>query len=1579
MALQQGAPFARHYILSTAASADCDFGSGEFPCDNWKPQSLGSSLLLCSQISSLSAGSERFGEARHPGPDRGNLLTVGVSNPCGLRQKEDILLSLGPGIWSLAETHLSQQTFRTCSSNLRKGARALNREIRFYGGSPAPLRQGSSWAGKWTGVAVLSDVPATKLDVPWPLEHWNSGRVLLTRHWAASTPITVGTVYGYPKGPTWPRAKQLSDQILETFTTELVLGMSGVRMIMGDYNHEPGQLTQHQIWMRHGWRSAQQLAAELFDHEVQPTCKGTTETDQIWLSPEAICLVRGLQVRDHFMDHSTISVDLLIPAKPIVVNRWPQPSLIPWHQLDLTDWDPPCNVPFTPEQDPTTFVSNWAKDFEQAVNAQVRCTSGSALSLKCHGRAQRLRPVRSPQAANTCRPSREGEVRVENALIGTATRIWFKQLRRLQSLRHAVSAGKQTTSACIYRMELWTAIRHSSGFHPDFPTWWSQQTHSVEGVLQELPLMVPTDSVIVMALYESFLGHFRAFEAWHLGQRTACLKMKYEGTLEAIYKDLRDEPRSGIDHLWTERPYTILDVDQESGQVHLDQPLHDKFDSVWTHLGHTVDVVQGSGDICTVSDPERLSPGDELVQRIFVTDTNDILSALEAHWQPRWSALADIPSDQWRRIMDFTQRYMPRHTFSWPVLTMDMWQRSAKRFKTHAARGPDGFHKDDLVHMPASHQSQLLSLLHSIEHVEHDATPWPAQFSFGNVVGLAKIDGAHEEGHFRPITVLSTQYRNWARLRTRQLLHQMSQFMPPEVLGFMPHRETTEVWFHLQATIELMIQQGHPYSGLSTDLRRAFNNIGRKQIFMVAAHLGLPWPLLNAWQKFLRVFVRRFDVHGAIGNVMVSTSGFPEGCPLSIISMLVVNWSYHVYMRVFCPRVSTFSFVDNLTLAANEARSVIQAYFALRTVCQLFGLFTDDDKTYVWALTKHEKDVLAQLQFPCLSDSSELGGAMTFGAARRNRVLRARGDKLTPKWTRLRRSFAPQLQKFSMLPKVFWPQALHGASNCMISDNYALELRRAAVKALHISGAGSNPLLRLSLADDMTNDPGFFQLRLCVQTLRRMLRKTPDLQIMWKLWQHGYTGKQTPGPFTRLLHCLSGIGWAILDPPMVVDHEGHVWNLLTMDSKTLRTLLQDGWLQYVASQTRHRTMRDLSGLDGRLTLMDAASMLPLDRARLSALHSGAFISNFEKSKFDEEKTPFCTMCNQEDDRAHWLCCPRYAHLRATIPGWHADNVELPDCMINHLLVPRLSQLVQWRAMLYAIEDGTQNFCVLPPKTGFHHLFVDGSCTVETYPELQLASWGVINATMGLVVSSAPLHGITQTIDRAELAALVSAVQWGGHTELELCIWSDSLSTVTTAERLSALDFVPECIENYDLWQLFLSALHDRQGITTDFRWIPSHLTAAEAEDCFEDWAICWNGLVDRLVVQQNGARPEDTLNHLRRLRALMDSTVTRLRQLRQFFFAVADQGLQNPRLAEDCIEVCSSADDDEWFWIPCEEHLPLNWQIRCMHGNFSVPGRFLVDIIHWICAAERRVSDASTRAPPPDDVLEVTPDEADAN
>ena len=166
--------FARRNVLSSAASADRDFGSGSSGADleHW-----GSSAILADHRSIFTTFDlVRIGEASNPGPGCTNMLTVGVSNPGGFRQKEELMLEFPHGIWSMVETQLSETTCRTCAGILRSKGQQQGRLIRPLFGAPAPLRHGSSWAGKWTGVATIADFPSMQLDVPWPPEHYSMRR-----------------------------------------------------------------------------------------------------------------------------------------------------------------------------------------------------------------------------------------------------------------------------------------------------------------------------------------------------------------------------------------------------------------------------------------------------------------------------------------------------------------------------------------------------------------------------------------------------------------------------------------------------------------------------------------------------------------------------------------------------------------------------------------------------------------------------------------------------------------------------------------------------------------------------------------------------------------------------------------------------------------------------------------------------------------------------------------------------------------------------------------------------------------------------------------------------------------------------------------------------------------------------------------------------------------------------------------------------------------------------------------------------------------------------------------------------------
>ena len=242
--------------------------------------------------------------------------------------------------------------------------------------------------------------------------------------------------------------------------------------------------------------------------------------------------------------------------------------------------------------------------------------------------------------------------------------------------------------------------------------------------------------------------------------------------------------------------------DDDSNEVMLDREIVQHFDAALVHEGAQVSVSTIDGAVCTVSTTVGFEIGDEFVQRIFISETNEVLNLFTQHWKPRWNLLSQLSESDWMRIVQFTQAFLPQHQFQLPTIDVTSWRRAVRKFKPKAARGPDGFAKLDLIHMPESYVQEFLNMLHSIECADTD---WPQQLLFGMIIGLAKRQDAHEESHYRPITLFPCCFQMLVEASDQTHDPTTLSWMPAEALGFLPHREAAEIWLPLQGQIELML------------------------------------------------------------------------------------------------------------------------------------------------------------------------------------------------------------------------------------------------------------------------------------------------------------------------------------------------------------------------------------------------------------------------------------------------------------------------------------------------------------------------------------------------------------------------------------------------------------------------------------------------------------------------------------------------------------------------------------------------------------------------------------------------------
>ena len=909
----------------------------------------------------------RIGEATKPGPDEAtNLITIGQSNPSGLRGKHLEAAERGPGIWSYSETHLTSHTASSFSRALRALGRQQDRQIRIHTGHPVALRANSRWAGTWSGVLQHSDFPSRTVQTAWPDEIYRTGRLMMVRHIIEGLHMTIGTCYGYPRNPTWPAGHLLTNELLKPLTQQLVLGQSGIRLILGDFNQqEAGALDEQKIWMAQGWINAQSYAIDHFGHEWQPTSGSHSEVDQIWMSPEAAALCRKFIMQDVFSGHATIAVQLQMPHSYRMQWTWPLPSEIPWDKIA----DSKTDTQQLPEHtaDATADLMKWAGHFETHTK-QLAEAQAVHLPTNWQGRATRLKPLQQTVHTPLPKPSRQGELQLIDDTVGYTVRLWYKQARRIQSLQHAVLAAKMTPAAQLYRAELWGSIQNAEGFRPSFSHWWELRDPCFDTSPTQLPNQMP-DSDSIVEIHAEFTAQFRKFEQWHNSQRLQQLKAKHERSHRLLYQELKPPRKEAVDILWHDKQHEIIATDKETNQIHVEGTLEPMDNSVWKLDDQHVVPTHFDGVVCTVPDIDLADQSNTLTQRTFVTNIEELHDTLLQHWIPKWQAQAPIEDDRWARITAFVRRFLPRLHFPLQPITLPQWKRAVRKLKTTAARGTDGIARSDLLHMTGEHTNWLLQLL---DNVETGQQQWPQQWLTGIIHAIAKHDAAHTPSDYRPIHLFCTAYRLWASLRTKQTLRQMKDYVPEAAYGFLPGKETTQVWLTIQAWIEYAVNCDLRLCGLSTDLQKCFNNIERPQIFLLAEHLGISNRILRPWRSFLENFERRFCVRGTVGSPTRSTRGVAEGDPLSILAMVQINWSHHVYLEVYTPKLCCRSFVDNLCLMSQDVENLIHGMAATVSCLDLWGLSVDQAKTYVWGVDTASRKQLKLWDYAVMYDARSL-------------------------------------------------------------------------------------------------------------------------------------------------------------------------------------------------------------------------------------------------------------------------------------------------------------------------------------------------------------------------------------------------------------------------------------------------------------------------------------------------------------------------------------------------------------------------------------------------------------------------------
>ena len=716
----------------------------------------------------------------------------------------------------------------------------------------------------------------------------------------------------------------------------------------------------------------------------------------------------------------------------------------------------------------------------------------------------------------------------------------------------------------------------------------------------------------------------------------------------------------------------------------------------------------------------------------------------------------------------------------------------------------------------------------------------------------------------------------------------------------------------MQGLIEKSHQDGEVLHGFVSDIRKAFESLPRYPIFEIALHLGLPQPPLELWKHFLDNTERRFLVQGEVSPPLSSNHGFPEGCSLSCVAMSIAGLTLHSYMNEFSRRSNTISYVDNLEVLARTLGSLQQGIITMHTWSELWNLDLDADKSYIWSTEAKTRREAAELGWAVEEKAKDLGAQMNYGKKGHIGTQTTRIYALEGIWPKLKRSLASAWKKQQLLRQAIWPRAFYGIATCTLGWSHIKQLRTEAMKALGFKMAGASPGIRLSLLCHEQCDPGFYQTWAVLCTFRRIAYKRPLFVQLWLNYMDHYDGTSKQGPFAKLLEVCSQLRWTI-QAPLILDHHGMAIDWLQVQEKILYDLTKDAWSWKTFREVQHR--KDFAGLVGlvwRVLQQALRAAPPHHRAALTRLHDGTFLEPSQHAKYDLGKSLQCPLCGGEDSLTHrCTACP----ARYEIYARHADIVhrweEMTPAKKLHLLPSQNPHWVTFKKLAGANNDSVVR-TYGKGESSECHLFTDGSCHGTPFLLYQLSAWAVVNASTDQCVVRGVLGGLGQGNDRAELCAIIAAVEYALTMRTDATIWTDSTYAAEgTSRLLQDIEDIPEG-QHQDDWLHLQGLLCQREKIIR-VQHVPGHARWDLCDQDLDSWLARWNDRADREANMAMKLHPADLRHQHHLLLGHHDRELADLKQLQALHIAISDAEGRLEELEVPDLGLEGDEDAEDWL------------------------------------------------------------------
>ena len=282
------------------------------------------------------------------------------------------------------------------------------------------------------------------------------------------------------------------------------------------------------------------------------------------------------------------------------------------------------------------------------------------------------------------------------------------------------------------------------------------------------------------------------------------------------------------------------------------------------------------------------------------------------------------------------------------------WQSAIRTSKKNSAPGIDGITFAELAMIPTKFLGNLIEIVNNFEC-------FPEWLMLAKTIPLPKVVEGPNASESRPITILPTIYRLWAKVTCTKILRFLGSILPSEITGFLPGRGALNSTYIMQSMFEFAGIQNSSFSGITLDLRKCFNLMNRQHVAELFRIFKIPEAFIKKWLNSLKVLTRYWQIEKYISTEIPATTGFPEGDPCSVVAMLIVAATWVANIRKNNPSIGANAYADNWSWWSSNPElhsEILETTQTLRNFC---GLEIDWDKTWVWSTSTNGHKPLERL------------------------------------------------------------------------------------------------------------------------------------------------------------------------------------------------------------------------------------------------------------------------------------------------------------------------------------------------------------------------------------------------------------------------------------------------------------------------------------------------------------------------------------------------------------------------------------------------------------------------------------------